>query len=74
MNNSEKKFVIPILLTVSASSYNEAMKQARLIVEDMSVNAKLETYFEHDNMGQRVLYLHPEEDPDYGSGNDGIAG
>lgn len=69
MSETEKNFVIPILLTIPATSYEEAMKEGQSLVEDMSADAgmgvELATYFEHDNIGQRVLYLHPEEDPDY---------
>jgi hypothetical protein len=69
MSELEKNFVIPVLLTIPATSYEEAMKEGQRIVDDMSsdagVGVELETYFEHDNIGQRVLYLHPEEDPDY---------
>lgn len=64
-----KDYVIPILLTVPAESYEEAVRQAVDIVDginqDAGVGMEVEVNFEHDNIGQRVLYLHPEEDPDY---------
>lgn len=66
---AEKNYVIPVLLTVPAESYDEALAQASDIVDGLNTDAGLgmevEVNFEHDNIGQRVLYLHPEEDPDY---------
>lgn len=78
MSEPEKNFVIPILLTIPATSYEEAQRQAANVayhlstnpVDDSGMTAKVETYFEHDNIGQRVLYLHPEEDPDYDNTKD----
>jgi len=66
---SEKNYVIPVLLTVPAESYRQAVDQAIEMVDDLKIMAaaslEVEVNFEHDNIGQRVLYLHPEEDPDY---------
>lgn len=65
---SEKVYVVPVLLSVSAESYDKAVEEAKGVVDsftDAGVGMEVETYFEHDNIGQRVLYLHPEEDPDY---------
>lgn len=67
---SEKVYVVPLLLSISAESYDKAVEEAKRLSEDLSnsdtgMGYEVETYFEHDNIGQRVLYLHPEEDPDY---------
>jgi len=67
-------YVVPVLLTIPANSYSEAQEKARTVehllthdgrVKHEGITAEVESYFEHDNIGQRVLYLHPEEDPDY---------
>ncbi len=69
-----KTFQIPVLLKIPAESYEEAMKLGANVAESFcddpgmvegGIVTELVTYFEHDNIGQRVLYLHPEEDPDY---------
>jgi hypothetical protein len=64
-----KDYVIPVLLTSPAESYQKALEQASDIVDGLNTDAgigmEVEVNFEHDNIGQRVLYLHPEEDPDY---------
>lgn len=71
---SEKVFVIPLLLSIPAESYGEAMQEAEDLVEDLGVDAgmgvEVARDFEHDNHGQRVLYLHPEEDPDWEPGDE----
>jgi len=68
--SAENNYVIPVLLTIPAESYKEAVEAAKKVVEeylsaDAGIGAEVETYFEHDNAGQRVLYLHPEEDPEW---------
>jgi len=63
----EKNYVIPILLTIPAASYEEAEKVAESVADNLSTDAGMGveavTSFEYDNDGQRVLYLHPEEEP-----------
>lgn len=65
---SEKMYVIPILVTIPAESYAEAMQEAEDLVEELGTDAgmgvEVARDFEHDNGGQRVLYLHPEDEPE----------
>lgn len=65
---AEKMYVVPVLLTVPAESYEKAREAAEAFVDsnqDAGIGLEVETYFERDDIGQRVMYLHPEEDPDY---------
>ena len=62
-----KLYVIPVLLTIPAESYEEANSVAESTADNLATDAgigvTLVTEFEYDNAGQRVLYLHPEDQP-----------
>src|SRR5690606_21895887 len=63
----QKQFVVPLLLTITASSYSAAEDIAHSIAADTPFPpeikaSRVETYFEYDNANQRVLYLHPIEE------------
>ncbi|VVB77417.1 Uncharacterised protein [uncultured archaeon] len=65
---ADKNYVVAILFTIPADSYEDALDQAEsIIAEDVGVDAGIgvcvATDYEHDNTGQRVLYLHPENEP-----------
>jgi hypothetical protein len=78
-------YQIPIVLDVEANSYEEAMELAidfngQLTNSDptfdnIDITSYVQNYFEHDNIGNRVLYLHPEKhsadyDPDADADDD----
>lgn len=59
------KYDMAIIVTVDAGSYDGAERQVKAIaggLGDDGINCSAATNgdFEHDNEGQRVLYLHPE--------------
>jgi hypothetical protein len=62
------RFDIPLLVTIEADTYAEAIREGHDLAdgigqtEELSVSVVLN--FEHDNDGQRVLYLHPENEPE----------
>lgn len=63
----QKQFVVPLLLTITASSYSAAEDIAQSTAADTPFppeikDSRVETYFEYDNANQRVLYLHPIEE------------
>lgn len=66
--NVMKVYQIAMILSVPAESYEEAC-EAALELDDVDIasgsdiTTKVELDYEHDNDGQRVLYLHPEEEP-----------
>ena len=66
----QKNYVIPVLLTIPSESYEEAQKVAESVADnlatDSGVGVSVPDYFEHDDAGQRVLYLHPEHKPNDG--------
>ena len=63
------KFDIPVVLEVEAPSYEEAIKKVTecMVVTNHvtgdDVEASIPSH-EHDNDGQRVIYLHPENEPE----------
>lgn len=67
-----KAHSIPVVFDVVASSYDEAVKAVKNWVQDQH-NEEFpigtvdvwEPSFEHDNEGQRVFYLDPEESNGY---------
>lgn len=62
-----KLYVIPVLLTNPAESYEEANSVAESTADNLATDAGIGvgvvSEFEYDNAGQRVLYLHPEDKP-----------
>lgn len=71
--SDKKEFHVPVLLTIKAETYNEALNHAEEFVnhwhrdehindEDLNrIKAEVVVNFEHDNDGQRCVYLHPEQ-------------
>jgi hypothetical protein len=64
-------YQIAVILTIPANSYEEALDRAEKFnmqlqndneeFDDIAYN--VEHSYEHDNQGNRVLYLHNEEGP-----------
>lgn len=65
--SDEKVYEIAIVVSIPASTYEDALAQAEELAESMSTDAGMGveaiSSYEHDNDGQRVLYLHAEDDP-----------
>jgi hypothetical protein len=68
--NHKRQYDIAIIATITARSYKTAMERAEKTA--MAISGFLEgeydhtgvaRNYEHDNEGQRVLYLHPEDKP-----------
>ena len=71
-----KSYQIAVILTIPANSYQEAKDKAQELENSLgTVDPKLDELadsveyrvvidYEHDNDGQRVLYLPSEEQPD----------
>jgi hypothetical protein len=69
---SDKSYQIAVILNVPADSYEDALDRAekfnRQLVnsnpefDDNEIGYEVVNYFEHDNQGQRVLYLHSEDE------------
>ncbi len=62
-----KKYDMALVLSVEAESYKQAERMAKYIAEGLGqeeVNVSATFDYEHDNDGQRVLYLHPEDEPE----------
>jgi hypothetical protein len=63
-------YEIPIVVKVRASSYEEAIKLTEKITirgnkkKGLSKLAPTIPWHEHDNLGQRVIYLHAEDQPE----------
>jgi hypothetical protein len=72
-------YQIAIVLDVEANSYEEAMDLAvdfngqlsnsDPTFDNVEITGQVQDYYEHDNIGNRVLYLHSEKhsaeyDPD----------
>lgn len=63
---ADKFYVVAVTMTIPADSYAEAVATATAVVDTMSDTAQgieVVTDYEYDNDGQRVLYLHPENEP-----------
>ena len=70
---SQKYYSIPVILRIPADSYEDAVSTAiafnnqlgntDMLFDDCGIKGEVETDFEYDNDGQRVLYLHAENDP-----------
>lgn len=61
-----KNYVIPVCLTIPADSYEEAMCVAESTADNLATDGGIGVMIpecEHDNAGQRVFYLHPEDKP-----------
>lgn len=60
-----KNYVVPILVSFPAESYDDALRQAQQLAEglgdseELSVSAVLD--YEYDNAGCRTVYVHPSE-------------
>jgi hypothetical protein len=70
---TDKVYQIAMILSVSGDSYEEALDRAEKFnmqlantnseFDDCDIELVVEHNYEHDNQGQRVLYLHSEEEP-----------
>ena len=64
----DKEYVVAILVTIPAASYEAALKEAETMAEnwsqDAGIGVEVVRDHEHDNDGQRVVYLHPEDKPE----------
>ena len=62
-----KFYEFAIVVTIPADKYEDAVAEAEEVAENLGMDAgigvSLELNYEHDNDGQRVLYLHPEDKP-----------
>jgi len=68
MSDKVKVWDVAAIITVQATSYDEAVSMVQDAAEHMldgdeALQADVVTNYEHDNEGQRVLYLHAEDDP-----------
>lgn len=58
---------IAIVVTIPADSYDEALREAGLLAEGLGNSEELRVEavqsYDDDYEGQRVLYLHNEEEP-----------
>jgi hypothetical protein len=62
-----KEYTIPLMLTVKATDFDDAMKVAGLVAQglgDTGENVYVPHSFELDNENQRVYYLPPTEGSD----------
>lgn len=73
-----KTFQIPVVFYVEAKNYKQALEAAHEWADNAEElpegadNVEVVTEFEHDEAGQRVLYLHPEgESLEEFNGDDG---
>ena len=58
-----QEFDVAIVVTIEANTYDGALRIANNIAEGLEIDgetAEAITNYDHDNDGQRVLYLHPE--------------
>lgn len=56
-----------IIVTIDAENYEEAKAAADVISAELSASGEFEAFtphYEHDNEGQRVVYLHNEDTPE----------
>jgi len=62
-----KAYTVAIILTIPAESYEEACSVADAVADNLSMDAGIGVLaileYEYDNDGQRVLYLHSEDEP-----------
>jgi hypothetical protein len=62
-----KEYTIPLMLTVKATDFDDAMKVAGLVAQglgDTGENVYVPHSFELDNENQRVYYLPPTDETD----------
>ena len=65
LNNPVKRYDMAILITVDARSYEGAQGITEDIAAGLGDSQQIACSapsYEHDNSGQRVLYLHPENE------------
>ena len=59
------QFHIALIVTFTADTYADALKQADQLAEGIGITEEIlvsaQLSYDHDNEGQRVLYLHNEE-------------
>lgn len=59
-----QEFDIALIVTIEADSYEKALLEAEDMAEGIGMTEEISCsaviYYEHDNEGRRVLYLHPE--------------
>lgn len=57
---------VALIVTVNAATYHEALIEARHLAEGIALegeNISAVLDYDYDNDGQRVLYLHSEDEP-----------
>lgn len=63
----EDIYTVALLVSIPADNYEAALQEAEDMAEGLGIMEELSvsavTDYEHDNEGQRVLYLHPEDKP-----------
>jgi hypothetical protein len=68
---SDKTYKIAMVISIQADNYEEALDRAEKFSLQLSnvkeefddIECVVEHSYEHDNQGQRCLYLHNEEEP-----------
>lgn len=64
---AQKAYIVAVLVQIPADSYDEALREAEAFAagagdrDELFVSAVHD--YETDNDGQRVLYLHPADEP-----------
>ena len=66
---TEKNYVMALLVKIPAVSFRKALATTHAVGIDLSRDGRLlsvsvPTDFDHDLDGQRVIYLHAEEEPE----------